>query len=81
MEINILSKEEMSAIKELTEECRRKIPEVLLSNTEAARLIGVSNNTITAYIRQKRLKKTTIGNVTGILLRDVLCFNKKANPQ
>lgn len=80
MEINVLSNEEISAIRELTEEYRRRIPEVLLSSIEAARLIGVTPSTISNYIRQKRLSKSTIDGVTGILLRDVLCFKKKNNP-
>ena len=81
METRALSPDELSAIKELTEECRRKIPEVLLPNTEVARLLGVTPNTIGLYIRQKRLSKTTIDGVTGILLRDVVCFKRKNNPQ
>lgn len=76
-----LTPDELSAIKELTEECRRKIPEVLLTNTEAARLLGVSPNTICLYLKQNRLAKTTLGKVTGILLRDVVCFKRKNNPQ
>lgn len=80
MEINLLSNDEMAAIRELIEEYRRRIPAVLLSNNEAARLIGVTPNTICQYIRQRRLNKTTISGVTGILLRDVVLFKKKDNP-
>lgn len=80
MEINLLSNEELAAIRELTEEYRRKIPVVLLTHMEAARLIGVTPNTIRGYIKQGRLTKRTIGSVTGILLRDVLDFKGKKNP-
>lgn len=74
---NLLSKDVLDALSALTEEFRTRIPEVLVSNNEAARLIGVSPNTICVYVKQKRLSKTTIGNVTGILLRDIVCFSKK----
>lgn len=80
MEINIISNEELAAIKELTEEYRRKLPEVLLTNMEAGRLIGVTPNTIRRYLNEKRLIRKTIDGVTGILLRDVLDFKKKKNP-
>ena len=45
--------------------------EVLVSCTEAGRLLGRSKATITAMIRDGRLKKTTIGDSTGILLSDI----------
>lgn len=76
MEKGVFTTDELSAIKELVLEYRRKIPEVLLPNVEAARLLGVTPNTICSYLKQKRLVKTTIDGVTGILLRDVVCFKK-----
>lgn len=81
MEANIISSEDIAAIKELTEEYRRKVPVVLLTNMEAGRLLGVTPNTITRYLNAGRLARRTIGEVTGIPLRDILDFKKKKNPQ
>lgn len=53
-------------------------PEVLVSCTEAARLLGVSNHTISVMIRDHRLHKTTIGISTGIRLSEI---RKITNPQ
>lgn len=80
MNTNYLNQDELTAIKELTAELRRGIPDVLLSCAETARIIGVTPNTISGYIRQHRMTKRTIGKVTGIPLRDVLTFDKKKKP-
>lgn len=46
--------------------------DVLISCTEASRLLGKSKTTISTMIREKRLEKVTIGESTGIRLSDVL---------
>jgi len=45
--------------------------EILVSCTEAARLIGKSPNTVSMMIRDGRLKKTTISGSTGIKLSEI----------
>ena len=45
---------------------------ILLSCAEAARQLGVRQNTVTRYIREGRLHKTTIGQSTGIRLSEVM---------
>lgn len=47
-------------------------PEVLVSCTEAARLLGKSQNTITRMLREGRLHRATIGQSTGIRLSELL---------
>ena len=45
--------------------------EILVSCNEAARLIGKSNKTISAMLRDGRLTKETIGKSTGIRLSEI----------
>ena len=45
---------------------------ILLSCAEAGRQLGVRQNTVTRYIREGRLHKTTIGQSTGIRLSEVM---------
>lgn len=45
--------------------------EVVVSCTEAARLLGKTTKTISMMIRDGRLNKVTIGNSTGILLSEI----------
>lgn len=45
--------------------------EVLVSCTEAARLMGVTTTTVSKMIREHRLRKVTLGFSTGIRLSDV----------
>lgn len=47
-------------------------PEVLVTCTEAARLLGVNNNTITRMLKEGRLHRSVIDGSTGIRLSDVL---------
>ncbi len=47
-------------------------PEVLVTCTEAARLLGVNNNTITSMLKEGRLHRSVIGGSTGIRLSEVL---------
>lgn len=50
---------------------------ILVSCSEAARQLGVRQNTVTRYIREGRLHKTTIGQSTGIRLSDVMKMKMK----
>lgn len=45
--------------------------EVLVSCTEAARLLGRTSQTISQMLKDGRLRKATIGRSTGIRLSDV----------
>lgn len=45
--------------------------DVLVSCTEAARILGKTPGTISAWLRQGKIRKTTIGVSTGIRLRDL----------
>lgn len=47
-------------------------PEVLVTCTEAARLLGVNNNTITSMLKEGRLHRSVIDGSTGIRLSEVL---------
>jgi len=77
----ILSDADWALITELKSEIKRmtdmKIPEVLVSCTEAARLLGVTNNTVSSWIRRKKLTKRTIDGVTGILLADLMKMKRR----
>ena len=46
-------------------------PDVLVSCTEAARLLKKSPKTISVMLRDGRLNKVTIGSSTGIPLSDI----------
>ena len=50
---------------------------ILLSCAEAGRQLGVRQNTVTRYIREGRLHKTTIGQSTGIRLSEVMVMKLK----
>lgn len=45
---------------------------VLVNNTEAARILGVTPKSICTYLKQHRLHRQTIQNSTGIPLAEVL---------
>ena len=47
-------------------------PEVLVTCTEAGRLLGVNNNTITSMLKEGRLHRSVIDGSTGIRLSEVL---------
>ena len=72
----VLSDSDRQMIADLKAEVKRmtelKIPDVLVSGREAARLMGVTSNTISAWVRQKKLTKRTIGGATGIPLSDLM---------
>lgn len=46
--------------------------DVIVSCTEAARLLGVGRNTISNMIRDGRLNKSVIGQSVGIRLSEIL---------
>jgi len=72
---------EYELINELTESLStRVIPDVMISCAEAARILGVTPNTICNYLKQKRLVKKTIDGVTGIRLADVILYKERHNP-
>lgn len=50
---------------------------ILVSCSEAGRQLGVSPTTVTRYIREGRLRKTTIGQSTGIRLSEVMKMKMK----
>jgi len=76
-----LSTYEYEVISNLTEELRRRtIPDVLISHKEAARVLGVTPNTICNYIRQRRLIKKSIDGVKGLKLADVILLKERENP-
>lgn len=47
-------------------------PEVLVTCTEAGRLLGVNINTISRMVKEGRLHRVTLGASTGIRLSEVL---------
>ena len=51
---------------------RDQYDNILVSCSEAGRQLGVTQNTVTRYIREGRLHKTTIEQSTGIRLSEVL---------
>jgi len=77
----ILSDTDRQMLSELKHELKRmndtQIPVVLVSCSEAGRLLGVTHNTISLWIRQNKLQKRTIDGVTGILLSDLIDMRLK----
>ena len=67
-----------SLLRELAAYNDRNNEEILVSCTEAARLLGVTPPTISAMIKDHRLIKKTIGISTGISLREI---RQKINSQ
>ena len=49
---------------------------VLISSTEAARLLGRTRQTISSLIRRGKLRKITVGSSTGLELHKVLALRK-----
>jgi len=69
-----LSDNDWARIAELMSIINEKYPgkfDVIVSCTEAARLLGRTTKTVSAMIRDGRLNKVTIGNSTGILLSEI----------
>ena len=51
--------------------CKESDKDIIVSCTEAARLIGRSKKTVSAMVRDGRLKKVMIGDSRGILLSSI----------
>ena len=51
---------------------KEKYDDILVSNTEAARHLGVTCNTVTRYLREGRLDRVAIGGSTGIRFSQVM---------
>jgi hypothetical protein len=77
----ILSDSDKALLEEIKTEVRRindeKIPDVLLTCSEAARYLGYTSVTISTYIKRGKLTKRTKGKVTGIPLREVMRLKRK----
>lgn len=74
--MDYLSLHDQAMLREHTEELRRynnlrDEGEVLVSCTEAARLLDVTKQTVSVWIAQGRLHKITKGHSTGIRLREI----------
>jgi len=66
-----LSTSERFLITELTEQLRTRHNDILVSCSEAARLLNVTPATVSTYIKQGRLHKVTLGFSTGIRLSEI----------
>lgn len=51
--------------------CKESDTDIIVSCTEASRLLGKSKKTVSMMIRDGRLRKVTIGESTGIRLSDI----------
>ena len=71
VDLSAQDRERMDALIAELERFSCRDTDVLVSCTEAARLLHKSPVTISAMIRQGRLKKVTIGQSTGIRLSEV----------
>lgn len=71
METIELAAQDRERIDKLIRLCK-PTPEVLVTCTEAARLLGKSPNTITRMLREGRLHRATIGQSCGIRLSELL---------
>lgn len=72
METIELSRQDRERIDSLIQLIGKITPDVLVSCTEAARLLHRSPNTISKMLRDGRLRRTTIGISSGIRLSDIL---------
>ena len=61
-----------SVTEDIERKYERRDENILVSCTEAARLLGKTAPTISAMLKDGRLHKTTIGISTGIRLSEVL---------
>lgn len=66
-----LSQQDFQLIAELTRELRRQNDEILVSNNEAARLLNLTPQTISVYLKQGRLHRVQIRQSSGIRLSEV----------
>lgn len=78
---DFLTEYDRGLIQKLTSELRRKNDlscqrEVLVSCTEAARLLGKTPATISKMLFDGRLHKTTLGASTGIKLSEIQTYSQ-----
>lgn len=66
-----LSAQDRARLDAILERLNENDDEVLLSCSEAARHLGVTQTTVSRYVREGILHKTTIGRSTGIRLSEV----------
>ena len=72
MNDDVLSR--LSRIEEMLTLLTHRAEDILVSCTEASRLLGKTRVTISKMIREKRLNKVTIGESTGIRLSDIIAI-------
>ena len=70
-ELNLCRLEKV--VDELTKvaHCKESDKDIIVSCTEAARLLGRTKKTVSMMIRDGRLNKVTIGESTGIRLSEI----------
>lgn len=71
LELSLKDQERLDTLIEQLQKYEMMQEEILVSCNEAARLIGKSNKTITAMLKDGRLSKATIGKSTGIRLSEI----------
>ena len=78
MEAVLFTRQDQERIARIEKDIRalkqRELPEVIISQGEAARYIGISYTTLNRYIKTGRLRIRTLGGVRGILLADLVKF-------
>lgn len=72
-----LSAQDRARLDAILERLNENDDEVLLSCSETARHLGVTQTTVSRYVREGILHKTTIGRSTGIRLSDVMKMKMK----
>lgn len=79
----LLSPEDRERIDMLSakiDELKVEIPSVLISNKEAARILGFSYAYVSVLSREGKLRRRTIGKSTGFLLKEVLEYKTRREP-
>ena len=69
--INDIVRDNNKMLERIEKKMLAKDDDVLVSCTEAARILGVNRSTVASMIGQRRLTKVTIGLSTGIRLSQV----------
>ncbi len=73
-----LSPEDRELIKGLRKSIEGlRVPEVLVSCREAARILGYAYGYVSFLVRTGKLVRRTIGHSTGILLEDVMKYKNR----
>ena len=70
-------RELIAELKSLVATKRDAMPTILISNNEAARLLGVNPSYVSVLIKRNKLKRRVMGRSKGILLTEVLEFKKR----